>query len=198
MSNSLTSRIAYDTRDFTLDPSRGMVASFQPTMIGHVLGGDFDAFKYEFELRNYLPLNQPAEDISDLSPTTGRMNHVFATRVLYGTASGDLPLIERFEIGGQNSVRGAIETAQAGNEALLFNAEYRFPLGGNLGGAIFFDSGTAAEPGTNLDFGNFIYTVGLGVRYRIPFFGVAPLRLDYGYDFDEKEGRIVFGFGQLF
>jgi len=197
-SNSLTSTIAYDTRDFTLDPSRGMLASAQLGMIGHVLGGDFDAFKYQFEYRQFIPLNPIEEDITELSPTRHRKQHVLAWRVLYGTASGDLPLIERFSIGGQNSVRGTSETAQAGDEAFLVNTEYRFPLGGNLGGAVFFDTGTAAEPGTSLDFGNLVSTVGIGIRYRIAFFGIAPLRLDYGYDLDEQEGRIVFGFGHLF
>ena len=197
-SNSLTMRLAYDTRDFVLDPSVGTVASFQPTMIGQFLGGDFDAFKYEFELREYFPLNPTNEDISELSPTRERRNHVIAMRAFYGTSTGDLPLIERFEVGGQNTVRGTQETAQSGDEAVLLNLEYRFPLGGNLGGAVFFDTGTAALPGEGLDFGNMVSTVGLGVRYRVAFFGIAPLRLDYGYDLDTNEGRIVFGFGQLF
>jgi len=197
-SNSLTMRLAYDTRDFVLDPSIGTVASFQPTMIGQFLGGDFDAFKYEFELRQYFPLNPESEEISELSPTRERRNHVIAMRAFYGTSTGDLPMIERFEVGGQNTVRGTQETAQSGNEAVLLNLEYRFPLGGNLGGAVFFDTGTAALPGESLDFGNMVSTVGIGVRYRIAFFGIAPLRLDYGYDLDTNEGQIVFGFGQLF
>jgi len=197
-SNSLTTALAYDTRDFTLDPSRGSVASVQTSMIGYVLGGDFDALKYEFEVREYLPLTVTNEEISELSPTRQRRNQVLAFRLLYGTSTGDLPLIERYKIGGQDSVRGTDETAQSGDQAILFNTEYRFPLGGNLGGAVFFDTGTAALPGESLDFGNMVSTVGLGVRYRIAFFGIAPLRLDYGYDLDTHEGQIVFGFGHLF
>lgn len=196
--NSLTARLAYDSRDFSFDPSRGSVASFQPTMIGQILGGDYDAFKYEFELRHYFPFNAPQEDISDLSPTRHRRVHVFATRLFYGTSTGDLPLFERFKIGGQYTVRGTSETVQSGPEAILFNAEYRFPLGGNLGGAIFYDAGTAADLGESLSFSNMISTVGIGIRYRIAFFGIAPIRLDYGYDLEENEGQIVFGFGQLF
>jgi len=196
--NSFVTKIAYDSRDFVLDPSVGTVASFQPTMIGHILGGDFDAFKYEFEFRQYFPLNPASEDISELSPTRERRNHVLAMRAFYGTSTGDLPLIERFEIGGQNTVRGTQETAQSGNEAVLFNIEYRFPVGGNLGGAVFYDTGAAALPGESLDFSNRVSTVGIGIRYKIAFFGIAPLRLDYGYDLDNDEGQIVFGFGQLF
>ena len=196
--NSLSAKIAYDSRDFSFDPSRGTVASFQPTMIGQVLGGDFDAFKYEFELRYYFPLGSTDEDITELSPTHNRSVHVIATRLFYGTSSGDLPLIERFKIGGQYSVRGTKETAQSGPEAMLFNIEYRFPLGGNLGGAVFFDTGTAADLGSHLSFDNMISTVGIGIRYRVAFFGIAPIRLDYGYDLDQNEGQIVFGFGQLF
>jgi outer membrane protein insertion porin family len=196
--NSLVARLAYDTRDFTLDPSQGSVFSIQTSMIGQFLGGDFDAMKYEAEVRQFIPLTQPPEDISSLSPTRYRRQHVLAFRILYGTSTGDLPLIERFKIGGQNSVRGTDETAQAGDQALLFNAEYRFPLGGNLSGCVFFDTGTAALPGDSLSFNNMVTTVGIGIRYRVSFFGIAPLRLDYGYDIDEGDGQIVFGFGHLF
>jgi len=196
--NSLIGKVALDTRDFTFDPSRGMVASLQTTMLGHLLGGDYNAFKYELEFRHYIPLSKMEKEVSALSPSRAKQPHVLAFRVFYGGSTGDLPLIERYEIGGQNSVRGAQETAQSGDEAFLFNVEYRFPLGGNLGGAVFFDTGTAALPGEGLDFGNLVSTIGFGIRYRIAYFGVAPIRLDYGYDFERREGQIVFGFGQLF
>ncbi len=196
--NTLMGRLAYDTRDFTLDPSQGAVASLQTSMIGHFMGGDYDAIKYELELRHFLPLTRHEEDISDLSPSRHRQNHVLAFRALYGGSTGDLPLIERYEVGGQYSVRGTRETAQSGDRMFLVNTEYRFPLGGNLGGALFFDAGTAAPPGEGFDFGNMLHTIGIGVRYRISFFGIAPIRLDYGYDLEEQEGQIVFGFGHLF
>jgi outer membrane protein insertion porin family len=197
-SNSFIGQVAYDTRDFTLDPSRGMYASLQTSMIGQFLGGDYDAFKYEVELREFLPLSKVEEDVSNLSPSRSAQANVVAFRLFYGGSSGDLPLIERYEIGGQNSVRGTEETAQSGDQAILFNSEYRFPLGGNLGGAVFFDAGTAALPGDSINLDNMVKTIGIGVRYRISFFGIAPLRLDYGYDLDTNEGQIVFGFGQLF
>lgn len=196
--NSLTTKIAHDTRDFTLDPTRGQVASAELSMFGQFLGGDFDAFKYILEYKNFYPLSSPPQDVSDLSPRQFHSSHVLAFRVLYGGSTGDLPIFERFEIGGQNSVRGTKETAQSGDTAILFNGEYRFPLGGNLGGAVFFDAGTAAEPGSSLNFSNLLTTVGLGVRYRISFFGVAPIRLDYGFDFGNNDSQIVFGFGHLF
>ncbi|HDS29957.1 MAG TPA: hypothetical protein ENN67_02815, partial [Firmicutes bacterium] len=101
--NAFTARLAYDTRDFSLDPSQGMLASVQTSMIGHVLGGSYDAFKYELEWREYLLLSGGPEDISQLSPVAYRQNHVLAVRVLYGGSTGDLPLIERFKIGGQYS-----------------------------------------------------------------------------------------------
>jgi outer membrane protein insertion porin family len=145
-----------------------------------------------------MPLSPVQTDVSALSPTHGGRPNVLAFRLYYGGSSGDLPLIERFEIGGQNSVRGAEETAQSGDEALLFNAEWRFPVAGDFGGAVFFDTGTAALPGESLDLGNMVSTIGLGVRYRINFFGQAPLRLDYGFDLDTHQSQIVFGFGQLF
>ncbi len=198
-SNALSAKLTRDTRDFVFDPSRGSKASLTTTLFGGVLGGDFDAIKYEAEFSRYFLLNKQ-ENVNDFSfaPEKFRGNHVVAFRILGGGSTGDLGLMDRFEVGGAYSLRGSKIAAQTGDKAVLFNAEYRFPIMSNLSAAVFFDTGTASPPGQSLDFGNLINCVGGGIRYHIPFFGVAPIRLEYGFDLTNSEGQFVFGFGQLF
>jgi len=61
-----------------------------------------------------------------------------------------------------------------GSSMLLFNAEYRFPLFGTLGGAVFADIGNVYA-GSKIDFNNLRYGAGFGFRYLSP---VGPLRID--------------------
>jgi outer membrane protein insertion porin family len=198
-SNALSAKLPRDTREFVFDPSRGSKTSLTTTFFGGLLGGDFDAIKYEAEFSRYFLLNKQ-ENVNDFSfaPEKFRGNHVVAFRILGGGSTGDLGLMDRFEVGGAYSLRGSKIAAQTGDKALMFNAEYRFPIMANLSAAVFFDTGTASPPGQSLNFDNLINCVGGGIRYHIPFFGVAPIRLEYGFDLTNGEGQFVFGFGQLF
>ena len=196
-SNSLMLGISKDTRDFILDPSTGHLSSLTGTYYG--LGGDFNALKAIAEYRTYFNLKRTKEElVTGIDPSRFHSNTVFAFRIMVGGSTGDLSIFDSFKIGGQDTVRGAEEALQVGNHAMLMNAEFRFPVITNLSGAAFIDSGTAAPLSEELDFSNLVTSVGLGIRYRIPFFGIAPLRLDYGWDIDAGTGRISFGFGQLF
>jgi outer membrane protein insertion porin family len=198
-SHSLLVGLAKDTRDFVLDPSTGYFTNVTATYYGGILGGDFDAIKGIFEFRNYINLNRKYERyVTGIDPSRLHESNVIAYRIYIGGADGDLSLFDSFKIGGSDSVRGAEEALQTGDKAILANLEYRFPIITNLSGAVFMDSGTAAPPGETLSLDNMVTSVGAGIRYRIPFFGIAPLRLDFGYDLDNKSSRIEFGFGQLF
>jgi outer membrane translocation and assembly module TamA len=75
------------------------------------------------------------------------------------------------------------------------NAEYRFPVAGPVGGALFVDAGNTFAK-TNISLGDLRYGVGTGVRYLSP---VGPLRFDVGYKlrrqvigFDSTSGRPIF------
>lgn len=70
-----------------------------------------------------------------------------------------------------------------GSGMLLFNAEYRFPIFGPVGGAVFGDVGNVfAEPVIRFD--DLRYGAGFGVRYLSP---VGPLRIDVGFPLDRRE-----------
>jgi outer membrane protein insertion porin family len=198
-SNSVQLGFTRDTRDFALDPSEGFLGNITATYYGGLLGGDFDALKVSTEYRKYFKLNKEREQfVTGVSPARFHKNHVVAFRIFLGGATGGLSLFDSFKVGGSDSVRGTEEALQTGDKTILANLEYRFPIITNLSGALFVDSGAAAPPGESINLDGIVTSIGAGIRYRVPFFGIAPLRLDYGYDIKNGASRVVFGFGQIF
>lgn len=196
-SNSILLGLTKDTRDFVLDPSTGYMLGLTGTYYG--LGGDFDAIKGTAEYRTYFNLS-PSKDkfVTGIDPSRFHANSVVAFRIMVGLSDGGLSLMDSFRIGGSETVRGVEDSIQTGDQMVLANLEFRFPIITNLSAAIFVDSGTASALGNSLSMSDLVTSIGAGIRYRIPFFGIAPLRLDYGYDINNNTGRVTFGFGQLF
>lgn len=82
-----------------------------------------------------------------------------------------------------------------GNALLVMNAEYRFPIGGPIGGTFFVDAGNTFAK-TSISFGELRYGVGGGLRYLSP---VGPVRFDVGYKlhrqiigFESEGGRAIY------
>lgn len=136
--------------------------------------------------------------------------HVLAGRVAYGQIVGDAPVFERFFGGGIGSVRGfqyrgisprgTYPSGRTGDDPvggdMMFFAgtEYSFPLvTDQLRGVVFLDTGTVEK-----DFGLSTYraSVGVGVRWTIPFFGPIPISLDLGVPLvkDEEDDTQYFHF----
>jgi outer membrane protein assembly complex protein YaeT len=69
-----------------------------------------------------------------------------------------------------------------GSSMLLLNAEYRFPIFGPVGGAVFADIGNV-YPGSRIQFDDLRYGAGLGFRYLSP---VGPLRIDVAMPFQRR------------
>jgi outer membrane protein insertion porin family len=194
--SSITPSLVRDSRDNYLDPSRGSRNSATLTFAG--LGGTNAFVKGVLDSAWYFPLGK----------TT------LMLRGRFGYASGifnkELPLYERFYVGGLYTVRGLgfgeagpkdPDTGDeiGGTEELIFNTEYIFPIFPEmkLKGVVFFDAGNAYEDFQ--DFGTLRYTAGLGFRWISP---MGPIRLDWGYNIEKKEGegasKFEFAFGTFF
>jgi outer membrane protein insertion porin family len=194
--SSITPTLVRDTRDNYLDPSRGSRNSIYVTYAG--IFGSNKFIKGEIDSAWYFPLGR----------TTAML------RGRFGYASGlygyDLPLYERFYVGGIYTIRGLgygeagprdEETGDpiGGTEELILNAEYIFPLVTDikLKGVVFFDAGNSYDSFDN--FGELRYTTGLGVRWISP---IGPVRIEWGYNLDkkpdEKSSRFEFAFGTFF
>jgi translocation and assembly module TamA len=115
-----------------------------------------------------------------------------------------VPDSKLFRAGGDESVRGysfrslgpQVDGAVGGGVSLATASfELARPLSArlpSLWGAVFIDAGNAAD-----SFGSLkpVYGTGLGVRWRSP---VGPLRLDWAYGSETREGRFHFSVGIAF
>lgn len=194
--SSLTPAIVRDSRDNYLDPSRGSRNSIYLTYAG--LGGRNKYIKGELDSAWFFPIKK----------TT------FMLRGRFGYAAGiwgeNLPLYERFYVGGIYTIRGLDwgdagprdeETGDpiGGTSELIFNIEYIFPIVTEmkLKGVVFLDIGNSYESFDN--FGKFRYTTGAGIRWISP---MGPIRVEWGYNLNRKSGekasRLEFTFGSFF
>jgi outer membrane protein insertion porin family len=194
--SSITPALVRDVRDNYLDPSRGSRNSIYLTYAG--IGGKNKFVKGEVDSAWYFPL--------------GKTTFMLRGRLGYATGifGEELPLYERFYVGGIYTIRGlgwgeagprdsVTGEPIGGTTELLFNTEYIFPIISELRlkGVVFFDAGNSYE---NLeDFGKLRYTAGAGVRWISP---MGPIRIEWGYNLDpkpdEKSSRIEFTFGTFF
>ncbi|MEW6674840.1 MAG: outer membrane protein assembly factor BamA [Nitrospirota bacterium] len=196
ITSSITPSLVRDSRDNYLDPSRGSRNSFYLTYAG--LGGTNYFVKSGVDSAWYFPLDS----------TTFMLRGRFG----YGTGiwGKELPLYERFYVGGIYTVRGLgfgeagpkdKQTGDeiGGTEELIFNTEYIFPIFSELKlkGVVFFDAGNAYE--SFKKFGSLRYTTGTGIRWISP---MGPIRIEWGYNLDRKLGesasRLEFTFGTFF
>ena len=120
-----------------------------------------------------------------------------------------IPIDERFFNGGATTVRSFGERdlgphdnhghPVGGEFYTVFNAEYTFPIFGELQGAIFVDAGNLLPTSEDIGLNDMRYAVGAGLRYKLP---VGPIRLDYGVNPDphrfEDSGAFHFSFGFAF
>ncbi|HBG01539.1 MAG TPA: hypothetical protein DDW87_08210, partial [Firmicutes bacterium] len=128
--------------------------------------------------------------------------YVLAVRGLGGRLlGGALGENEAFKIGGGDTLRGYSYGDQnhslAGDNMLVMNAEFRFPIVEKVTGVVFTDWGTAWSDGS-LSFQDLNNSFGLGVRLDTP---LGLLRLDYGWgknEEDQRKGQFYFGVGQTF
>ncbi len=183
--SSITLGMQYDTRDSVLLTRRGMHADFSAEFAGGPLLGATNIYKFQADAQKYFLL--PYDMILTIAAATGDVDH-------YGS-SDDVPLFDRFFIGGSRSVRGfrnrdigPVDNNSeplGGNTMFYQNTELTFPIIDRVRGAVFNDVGL-------LDARAFHYTdigdelnaaIGVGLRLNLP---IGPLRLDYGLPYKDQ------------
>ncbi len=157
-----------------------------------VLGGEWDYTKYWAEAVAYLPV-MGLEDFIDLGQTEDRPI-ILALRLRTGFSSGNIPLSERYSLGGANTLRGFESGDFKGHEMFLGNAELRIPIDENFSIVFFYDIGNAWDKtiGASFDLNDLEDSPGIGVRVKTP---LGNIRVDVGKG-DETEFH--FGFGEMF
>jgi outer membrane protein insertion porin family len=190
-----------DTLNSRVDPTDGSKNTLSIEYAGGILMGDDDFIKYIYDTSQYYPLPW--------------FSHVFhfhgqAGIVTKNLSDDEVPVFERFFLGGMNSIRGYThgriapydeETGDriGGTKQFFANFEYIFPLYTEFGlkGLVFFDAGDAFTEYEEFDIKK---SVGAGIRWLSP---MGLLRLEYGYALDEireqgNRGKFEFSVGQSF
>ena len=182
----------YDSRNDPFDPTRGRRFSLSVSIAGGPFGGDFSYIKPVGNATIYHNLS--------------RKSHI-AVNVEGGYVAPykgqDIPIFERFRIGGDRSVRGfaygSIYPLKANNQAffseqgallggdkyMVLNVEAVYYMAGPLKFVLFFDAGNAWHESQSFNPLKMRASVGAELRMFLPIFQ-APLRFIYGVNLDPK------------
>lgn len=176
---SVTFGTIFDSRDNVYDPHEGKRMSYSLEW-GGAFGGDFDFVKLSTDYRYYY--------------RAGGEN-VWALNLGAGYANGDMPLSQRFAMGGSDTLRGFEDDQFRGNSMLKATLEYRFPIVKRVQGVLFTDNGYAWDKRheDEFDLGLIKNSFGVGLRINSP---LGPVKLDYSYGDDG--GKFHFSFGGQF
>ncbi len=191
--------LIYDSRDNPVNPRNGILGGLTYKVATALLFSETNFNKLQMYANKYIALSK---------------NIVLALSLRGGVAKGfshttELPLVERFFLGGRTTVRGYSQDTlgpkgsdnnpTGGNAFLMGNLEFRFDIWKGFGLVTFVDSGNVWQKAEQVTLGDIKYTTGLGLRYNTP---VGPLSLDYGYKLNrgtgESKGEIHFSVGQSF
>jgi len=158
-----------DYRDNFLFPSQGTVFSFDSKVVGSILGGTQDYYKFETAYSQYFNL------FGDV---------VLAYRGKIGwmdtfPAGQETPAYEKFFLGGETSLRGwTLRRFDPDGDDLkiLTNIELRFPLFWLIGAELFIDGGNLAPDISSLLETTYRWDAGFGITIASP---LGPIRVDY-------------------
>ncbi len=207
--SSFGAEFSRDTRDSIWDPARGTRHGVGIQLSGGPFQGDIHFFKPSITNQGHYTLFT-IEDWPFVISAYHRGGYV----TQFGKTS-EVPVQDRFFIGGQDSLRGYSPSGEAGFPQggkiySVANVEFGFPLARErkktiVKFVIFADAGGAWDRARN--FSSRIGSnerdiktdVGIGLRFVTPAF---PIRLDYGYGLNHRNGerlyQINFGLGPLF
>ena len=176
---SITLGRIFDSRDNVYDPHEGKRMAYSVEWAGG-LGGDFDFTKFTADWRYYYRAGGES---------------VWALNLGAGYADGDMPLSQRYSMGGSDTLRGYEDDQFRGNSMVKATLEYRFPIVKKVQGVLFTDNGYAWDKRheDDFDFGLLKNSYGVGLIINSP---LCPVKLDYGYG--EDGGKFHFSFGGQF
>jgi outer membrane protein insertion porin family len=202
----LTFGQTWDRRDDPINPKSGFFLSWDAALASKAFAGDISFGRVEGQATAYFPLI-PIQPSRPFVPFIV-LNHRAGIILPYGD-TGQVPVQERFFLGGPDSVRGfqldgmpprSDNGVPTGGElSLLVNAEIQIPVLAPLYGIGFIDAGNLATTADTFDWDETRIAAGLGARLYTP---LGAVRIDYGYNLIRGPGDPIgawqLGFGFTF
>ncbi len=191
--SSITAKIKNDHRNNILDPTEGYVNVVSAECAGGPFFGDKDFYKITGSASKYFPLTK--KSVFNVRFRAGVVDNYGGTK--------QVPVYERFHVGGPSTVRGydyssigpkEDDVNVGGNSMLVGNLEYSYLLVDTtdtptkspmkIRGLIFYDAGNAWKSAGGFS-GSLKTSIGTGIRILMPI----PVTLFYGYGIDRHKGR---------
>lgn len=203
LTSAVSLGMAYDTRDNRIFPRKGLYGSVNNEVSGTKLGGDNDFYRLNVQGRIYQPIAWGF--VTKLYTKAGYINSL-------GTQP--VPLYERYNLGGPNSLRGYdpwsvgpslrlpngpsggdTRFVFGGNKMLQINWELEVPIynPGGFKAVAFVDAGNAFAEEESIGLKNVRTNYGFGLRWISP---LGPLRFEWGIPINKRAGEAgtVFNF----
>ena len=185
VTSKVTLTLSRDTVNNPFFPTKGSEVWVSGSNAGGPLGGDNYFYKFSGGFSWFHPL------IGDLV-----LNLKGNIGMVRGYSGREVPLGEKFYVGGMNTVRG-FEYGMAGPvdenqepigalNMVSFSTELLYPLSKALGLrlAIFYDVGKGFDHWSEVT--PLRHGAGVGIRWYSP---IGPIRIDWGYNLDRKPER---------
>jgi outer membrane protein insertion porin family len=216
--SAMQAGLVWDTRDSVFLTTRGNRTEVSGEVAGGPCGGDVSLYKLNAKTTFYFPVFNEhvvqvlgaAGVVDAFGRSKGSGPIVFEPSIGKFVKVDDVPIFDRYFLGGANTLRGFgyrdVGPKDAQNEPIGGNSyanatvEYTFPIVERIRAALFFDIGNVWRETSDLGRGDWQSDVGVGVRLNLP---IGPLRLDYGYPVQRdkttsKSGHIQFSVGYQF
>jgi len=170
----------YDTRDNLFFPTKGFYIQGNLFTSTKILGSDFSYTKFELDSRYYQKVGK---------------KQVLAANLFLANSSKDTPFYDLYYLGSRRT-RGFDNRRFQDNAELSFVLEYRFPIAGRFGGAVFGSTGTVA-PDLGATFSSaYKNAAGAGIRYIFNKRDGVRIRVDYGLS--NEGGNVYFTIKEAF
>jgi outer membrane protein insertion porin family len=189
ITSAITLGVTRDSRDNIQSPNKGGFTVLTLDFAG--LGGDSRFVKMVGTTTYFKPIW-----FGHILSGRAEAGYGFAWSEDGLTGNKELPVFERFYLGGPNSIRSfkarkvsPVDDAGVrigGTSEVLGNVEYLVPLPFNFRVAAFFDIGNVYGFNTKFDLTDLREAAGAGVRWQSPF---GPIRVDYGINLDRRKGE---------
>lgn len=195
--------LARDTRDSLTDPTEGYNINLFASITPQAFGSSANYYRMEAKGSFYMNFFDRAV-VAMIGAKIGTVSCF--------DRNEDVPVFERYFMGGSDSLRGFSYRSVGpthngenigGQTMLLITSEISHPIWGPIRGAAFIDVGNAWRNSYSMGFSGINIGAGYGLRIKLPTLNV-PIKLDLAYpvlnnqDNESSKVRIHFNVGFTF
>ncbi|MCM2276747.1 MAG: BamA/TamA family outer membrane protein [Oligoflexia bacterium] len=194
---ALTPTLRLDLRDNPLAPTSGFFATSSFELGAPWLGSSGEGYplgytRFQFRADQFISLKRDVQLYLSFRTGIARSTQKPAIDPATGAeipASGGIPLIKQFALGGAGSLRGFVEQELNDQTILIrgiasyvnYRAQLDLPFSGALRFGPFLDAANLQHD--TYSFGNLRFGAGFGFHYLTP---VGPVNLDLGFKLDRQ------------